>query len=76
MRQPPVLVESHGFMVYENPTIEAIRRDECLCLNCGRFKPGTDEHCRIAALLFAVCRIGGVTTPVSRCPDWIKPEEA
>jgi hypothetical protein len=70
MKESPHYEEHYGVGVWVNPTLEAIRHDECLCWNCAKMKPGSDDHCRTAAMLYAVCRLCNVATPVTRCPDW------
>ena len=70
MKQPPVRAHKYGRDVWENPTLEAIRPDECLCLHCVRMKPGQADHCEIAAALYSVCKQHGVAFPVSRCPKF------
>ena len=58
--------------VWVNPTTEAIRRQECLCIptggNCANFKPGEPDHCSIAQSLYEVCRSANVALAVTRCP--------
>ena len=70
MLTAPVRAHKYGFDVWENPTLEAIRPDECLCLNCSNLKPGLPENCEIAAALFSVSKQHGVAFPLSRCPKF------
>lgn len=54
--------------VYANPTTEALRKDECLCLNgCANMKPGEPDHCQIAQRLFDACVDGRAALMVTRC---------
>lgn len=70
MRTQPVQEKHYGWIVWVNPTTESLRREECLCLNCGNFKPGQDDHCRIAKALYRVCVAANIAFAVTRCPDW------
>ena len=70
MQTNPIHVERHGQHTWENPTLEAIRREECMCWHCARMKPGSPDHCPIAASLYAICVEHAVATPVSRCGSW------
>ena len=48
--------------------IEKLRREHCLCLNCGSMK-----ECAKAALLYNFCKLTDVAMAISRCPDfWAK----
>lgn len=59
-----------------NPTTEALRPEECLCLNCGNMKPGEDGHCHIATKLYTICLDENVAMAITRCPLWTpKPAE-
>jgi hypothetical protein len=65
--------ETHyGRQVWVSPEIEKLRHEHCLCWNCEKLKPGSDENCRIAATLYAVCRLTDVATPVTRCPEFVQ----
>jgi len=72
MKTRPIKSYRHGREVWENPTLEAIRREECLCWSCERMKPGTPDHCETAQSLFEICKAKGVAFPVSRCPDFVE----
>jgi hypothetical protein len=56
--------------VWVNPTTESLRKDECLCLNCAKCRPGQPYHCPIAQALFDVCKKGKIALAVTRCPEW------
>ena len=72
MLEQPNQVEKYGVLVWQNPTIEALRREECLCLHCARIdRDCGGEGCTIAGDLFAICKRENVAFPVSRCPKWL-----
>jgi hypothetical protein len=56
--------------VWVNPATESLRKDECLCFNCAKCKPGQPDHCPIAQALFEICKKGKVALAVTRCPEW------
>lgn len=68
MKEAPRQEEHYGNMVWVNPTTEAIRREECLCLNCNKCKPGQPNHCHIAQALYEVCKRENIALAVTRCP--------
>lgn len=66
MRQPAVREEHYGVSVLVNPTLEALRRTECLCLHCTRI-PG----CVQAAEFYRLCQLFNTALAVTRCPTFI-----
>lgn len=70
MRVQPVQEEHYGKLVWVNPTTESVRREECLCLNCGNMKPGSPDHCRVAQALYQICVNDNVALTITRCPIW------
>ena len=74
MQQSPVYEKHYDKEVWVNPTTEAMRRTECLCLNCGHMKPGEEDHCRIAAQLYKICVSENVAMTITRCPVWMPKE--
>lgn len=62
-----VRVEAHGATVWCNKKLDALRRTDCLCLNCGRAR-----SCPVAKTLFAVCVNNNLALAVTRCPVWEK----
>lgn len=74
MQQVPQQEEHYGHDVWVNPTTEALRRSECLCLNCDNLKPGQPDNCQIAQQLYQVCVSENVALTITRCPIW-KPKE-
>ena len=65
MLTAPVRAHKYGFDVWENPTLEAIRRDECLCLHCESL-----GDCQAAKEGLALCRKYNLAFIVTRCPVW------
>ena len=71
MKEQPVIEEHHGANVFVNKTTESIRYEECLCLNCGRLKPGESDNCPIAQAFYDICVKENVALMVTRCPVWL-----
>jgi hypothetical protein len=65
MKEQPKQEEHYGARVWVNPTIESLRRKECLCLNCGKI-----GGCAKAKALYQICKDGDLALAVTRCPDW------
>lgn len=59
--------EHYGRMVAVNQLTEPLRREECLCLNCGGLGDG---GCQFSKQLFEVCREGAIALMVTRCPGF------
>lgn len=70
MEKPPVSEEHYGKKVWVNPTTESVRRQECLCLNCKKMKPGEQDHCHIAAAIYVICKTENVAMAITRCPEF------
>lgn len=70
MKRKPVQEEHYGATVWVNPTTESLRREECLCLNCGKLKPGKKDNCDKAQRFFRICRIANIALAVTRCATW------
>lgn len=66
----PVQETHYNHQVWVSPIIEALRRSECLCWNCGKMKPGKPDHCPTAQKLYDICVSDNVATPVTRCPQF------
>ncbi len=65
-------VERHGAMVWEEEQMDALRKERCLCLRCAKCKPGTPEHCAVAARLYEACKEHNLALMVTRCATWIE----
>lgn len=51
-------------------------RNHCLCWQCGMFFPWDMKlHCTIAKILYSLCVIFNITTPVWECPDYSQADE-
>lgn len=70
MKKQPKKEIYYGQKVWVNPTTESIRKEECLCLNCGSLKPGQSDNCPIAQSLYEVCVDRNVAIAITRCPVW------
>ena len=47
-------------------------RQSCLCYSCRLFHPkGPKTNCGLAQLLFSICCIYDIVTPVWECPNFI-----
>ena len=63
--------EHHGTRVWVRKDLKGKHRDHCLCFDgCSKFKPGTTDNCKRAALLYALCVALDMTTPVFECPEY------
>ena len=66
-----VQYEHHGAKVFVDEALKGKHREHCLCHKCGKFTPENREtNCKIASLLFQVCVLCDVTTPVFECPNY------
>lgn len=65
-------VTRYGKEVWENDKFEDQRKENCMCLQCGRMKPSQPEkHCKIASKFFEICKEHGCAFILTRCTDWI-----
>ena len=70
MEKHPKKETHYGKEVYVNPTTESMRKEECLCLNCGCLKPGQPDNCPIAQSFYEICVEKNIALIVTRCPLW------
>ena len=63
-------VERYGKMVWENQEFEAMRKENCMCLTCGKLKPGKSTNCGIARQFYKICVEHGCAFILTRCEDW------
>lgn len=70
MKKLPIQEVHYHAPVWVNPTVEPQRREECMCLHCGRLKPGSLQNCPTAQQFFQVCCANNVALIITRCPDW------
>lgn len=63
--------EHHGNMVYVDEELKGKHRAHCLCWSCKLFTPqDRDGNCPTANLLYSLCVLEGLTTPVYECPKY------
>jgi len=62
-------VERYGKEVFES-NFDAIRRGNCMCLQCLNMKPGKPDHCSIAAAFYEICKTHGNAFIMTRCDSW------
>jgi len=67
-------IHHDGVSVAVRADLKGKHREYCLCYKCPKFKPGQEDNCRMAALLYALCRQLQLVTPVFECPDFPIPE--
>ena len=61
----------HGSAVKVQAHLAGEHRKHCLCWQgCVKFKPGDNDNCPRAMLLFAVCKAFSMVTPVWECPEY------
>lgn len=74
MKENPKRETYYGQEVWVNPMTEPLRKNECLCLNCGNLKPGKEDNCRIAQAFYEICVKENIALIVTRCPIWVNKE--
>lgn len=62
-----VRVERHGNIVEEHPEMDALRKTQCLCLNCRCI-----GWCKTAKKGLAVTKEDGVAFAVTRCAGFLE----
>lgn len=70
MKRPPRQEVHYGSSVWVNPTTEAVRREECLCLNCDNLKRDEPDNCAIAEALYQIVKRDNLALTITRCPEW------
>ena len=68
-----IYYEHHGKMVWVRKDLKGKHRDHCLCHKCGRFKPDSQDKCKIADHLFTFCKLTGCVTPMWEC-EFFEPD--
>jgi len=71
--EKPVQVERYGQTVWELPEMDKVRRDNCMCLHCGKLKKGDPNNCKIAEYFFKMCQQHGNAMIMTRCDSWCNP---
>ena len=72
--ETPKRVERYGQEVWETPAMDMLRKEHCMCLNCGWCKPGEKDHCKIAQKFYKICKKYGNAFILTRCISWIPKE--
>lgn len=62
----PEIQNHYGVDVITQPYMDALRKTECLCLNCSHMEGG----CQTAQDLYEICKRGNMALAVTRCPQW------
>lgn len=62
-------VVKYGVEVSADLEMDELRRERCLCLNCGDI-----ESCQAAKQLFEICKINNMALAVTRCLSWVQKE--
>ncbi len=61
----------HGRIVAVDAAHKHHHREACLCYRCTKFDDeDNDSNCHTANLIYAVCVLTGVVTPIWECPDF------
>lgn len=60
----------HNSLVVARMDLAGKHRSHCLCYDCDRFKPGSQDHCKIASSVYQNCVRFNIVTPVWECPDF------
>lgn len=64
--------EHHGKKVWVRSDLKGTHREHCLCHSCAKFNiKSREDNCPIANMLFSVCILVNVTTPVFECPNFV-----
>lgn len=65
--------DAYGVRVVTNVPMEALRRSQCLCLNCIRCYPeGDEEPCVAAAEGLRLCKNYAIAFMVTRCGSFVR----
>ena len=70
--EKPVHVERYGMKVWETPTMDVLRKEHCMCHNCGNMNPGMANHCEAASEFFKICQKYGNAFILTRCGLWVE----
>lgn len=62
----------HEKKVIVRTDLKGKHREYCLCYECKNFMPDDyDKNCSIANLVFSVCVLNNIVTPVWECPNFL-----
>ena len=70
--QKPVKKTRYGTEVWETEGMDMLRRENCMCLHCGKLKPKLIDNCPIAEKFYTLCVENGTAFILTRCKDWIE----
>ena len=62
--------EHHGKLVGVRQDLQGKHWDHCLCKECARFQPDTENNCPIAEDTRTNCKKHNLVTPVWECPSF------
>jgi hypothetical protein len=64
--------EHHGIWVCADEELVGTHREHCLCFRCKKLNlKDRQQNCPIANMLYALCVLTGLTTPVFECPEFM-----
>lgn len=67
----------HGVRMHSHKNWVGTHRTHCMCYQCSKFHPGSEDNCPIAKLIYGLCVMYGLVTPVYECKEFErKPAEA
>jgi len=64
------LKQHHSVFVWEHTVTDAMRKEECLCLNCNKM-----QRCSMAAILYNMCKLQDIAMMITRCKHWFAKEK-
>lgn len=65
----------HGMPVWVREDLKSKHREHCLCFDCEYFnEEDPSDSCLIANMLFSICVLHNLVTPVWECPEFKKRE--
>jgi len=65
--------QHYGTVVTVRKDLKGKHREHCLCHSCVLFHPGDfEKNCKIAQLLYTICMIHNIVTPVWECPRFVE----
>jgi len=67
---PIIKYEHFGQMVSVREDLKGKHRDHCLCYKCKKFQPCERDNCKIAQMLYSLCVLANLVTPVWECGDF------
>jgi hypothetical protein len=63
----------HGELVSVDADLKGTHKKHCLCYKCACFNPDKPkDNCHMAEILFRVCLMANMVTPVYECASFIE----